>query len=73
MNDTNPAEKQKILIVDDTPMNLSILEEILEENYLISIAQSGTQALNITEKFYPTSSSWTSICQVSTDLKPAAN
>jgi two-component system sensor histidine kinase/response regulator len=53
MNDTSPAEKPKVLIVDDTPMNLSILEEILEESYLISIAQSGTQALSITEKFLP--------------------
>jgi two-component system, sensor histidine kinase and response regulator len=53
MNDTSPADKPKILIVDDTPTNLSILEEILEENYLISIAQSGTQALSITEKFLP--------------------
>ena len=53
MNDTNPVDKPKILIVDDTPTNLSILEEILEENYLISIAQSGTQALSITEKSLP--------------------
>ena len=53
MNDTNPADKPKILLVDDTPTNLSILEEILEEDYFISIAQSGTQALSITEKFVP--------------------
>lgn len=53
MNDTSPADKSKVLIVDDNPTNLSILEEILEENYLISIAQSGAQALSITEKFLP--------------------
>jgi signal transduction histidine kinase len=53
MNDTNSSDKPKILIVDDTPTNLSILEEILDEDYLISIAQSGTQALSITEKFMP--------------------
>jgi len=53
MNDKTPAEKPKILVVDDTPTNLSILEEILEGDYSISIAQSGTQALRITEKFQP--------------------
>ena len=53
MNDSNPSEKPKILIVDDTPTNLSILEEILNEDYLISIAQSGVQALGIIEKYMP--------------------
>ena len=53
MNDSSPTDKPKVLIVDDTPMNLSILEEILEKDYLISIAQSGQQALGITEKFLP--------------------
>jgi signal transduction histidine kinase len=53
MNDTEPTDKPKILIVDDTPTNLSILEEILEEDYFISVAQSGLQALNITERFMP--------------------
>ncbi len=53
MNDSSPADKPKVLIVDDTPTNLRILEEILEEDYLISIAQSGAQALTITEKFAP--------------------
>ena len=53
MNDTNPADKPKILIVDDTPMNLSILEDILEKQYLISVAQSGTQALSIIEESLP--------------------
>ena len=36
MNDTSPTDKPKILIVDDTPTNLNILEEILKENYFIS-------------------------------------
>jgi len=53
MNDSRPTDKPKILIVDDTPTNLSILEEILDEDYFISIAQSGTQALSITDKFVP--------------------
>lgn len=53
LNPIAHSEKPKILVVDDTPTNLSILEEILEEDYSISIAQSGTQALSITEKFKP--------------------
>ena len=53
MNDNRPTDKPKILIVDDTPTNLSILEEILEEDYFISVAQSGAQALSIIDKFIP--------------------
>lgn len=54
MNDSSPTDKPKILIVDDTPTNLSILEEILnDEDYFISVAQSGNQALSIIEKFTP--------------------
>jgi two-component system, sensor histidine kinase and response regulator len=53
MTDANPTDKPKILIVDDTPTNLSILEEILNEDYFISVAQSGKQALSIIEKFTP--------------------
>jgi two-component system sensor histidine kinase/response regulator len=53
MNDTSPTDKPKILIVDDTPTNLSILEEILEDDYFIYAAQSGTQALSIAEEFMP--------------------
>jgi len=53
MNDLTHNDKPKILIVDDTPTNLSILEEILDKEYFISIAQSGTQALGIIEQFAP--------------------
>lgn len=53
MTDDSPTDKPKILIVDDTPTNLSILEEILNEDYFISVAQSGNQALSIIEKFTP--------------------
>ena len=53
MNTKNPTEKSKILIVDDTPTNLGILEDILDKNYFISVAQSGTQALSVTKMFSP--------------------
>lgn len=53
MNDFISTEKPKILIVDDTPTNLSILEEILDKDYFISVTQSGTQALSIIENLMP--------------------
>ncbi|HFD32164.1 MAG TPA: response regulator [Gammaproteobacteria bacterium] len=43
----------KVLIVDDEPINLDILEEMLEENYQTCIAQSGEEALKKVESFLP--------------------
>ncbi|KPA15051.1 diguanylate cyclase [Candidatus Magnetomorum sp. HK-1] len=44
----------KILIVDDEPINISLLEDILkEENYDIRSAASGEDALNILPGFEP--------------------
>ncbi|MBU0994707.1 MAG: two-component system response regulator [Proteobacteria bacterium] len=40
-------QKQTILVVDDTPTNIKILGQILIEDYEISIATSGAQALEI--------------------------
>lgn len=40
-------EKQRILIVDDTPFNIKILNEILKEHYYVSVATSGKEALEI--------------------------
>jgi len=43
-------KKHKILIVDDIPKNIQILGNILsKENYQIAYAQSGEQALSITQ------------------------
>jgi two-component system, sensor histidine kinase and response regulator len=53
MNDTSLTDKLKILVVDDNATNLSLLEKILEEDYLISIAQSGLESINIAKKFLP--------------------
>src|SRR3989337_3522534 len=38
-------EKQKILIVDDTPTNIQILDEVLKDEYEIYFAVNGKDAL----------------------------
>jgi len=44
----------KILIVDDTPANIDILDLFLEkEGYKISIAQSGESALDLADRIFP--------------------
>jgi diguanylate cyclase (GGDEF)-like protein/hemerythrin-like metal-binding protein len=40
-------EPEKILVVDDTPMNLEVLLGILEHEYDLSFATSGPQALDL--------------------------
>ncbi len=39
------AKKQRILIVDDTPSNITILNTLLKESYHVSAATSGADAL----------------------------
>jgi putative two-component system response regulator len=50
-----PAEaRHTILIVDDTPQNLTILGELLQPHYQVRVANSGERALRILEnKLYP--------------------
>jgi signal transduction histidine kinase len=43
----------KILVVDDDPLNLEILEEILSEKYSVRIAESGEDAIQILPEFNP--------------------
>jgi putative two-component system response regulator len=40
-------EKPTLLVVDDTPANLSLLREILKERYKVKIATSGIKALKV--------------------------
>lgn len=49
----DPIQKQTILAVDDTPLNLEILAGILKEEYNIKVAKSGATALKIAERFKP--------------------
>lgn len=45
--------KNKILIVDDEPTNLIILKETLKDDYDIILAESGQQAIELTQKENP--------------------
>ncbi len=46
-------QKSKILLVDDDPASLCILEEILSDEYCLKTAASGEEALKITQEFKP--------------------
>ena len=35
-------DRPKVLVVDDEPFNLEIMQEILEEDYAVSYAKSGS-------------------------------
>jgi CheY-like chemotaxis protein len=45
--------KNKLLVVDDNPVNLSIVEEMLASEYRIAFAQNGPDALRIAASFRP--------------------
>ncbi|MFO1433075.1 MAG: response regulator [Candidatus Competibacteraceae bacterium] len=47
------STKEKILIVDDNPTNIEILEEYLEDDYELAIATSGEEALQKAATFQP--------------------
>ena len=46
-------EKHKILIVDDIPQNISVLNELLKEHYQVFAATSGERALKISRSENP--------------------
>jgi len=46
-------EKEKILIVDDTPVNIRVLVEALKDDYKLSIATNGKVALNYAMAEHP--------------------
>jgi putative two-component system response regulator len=39
------SEKRTVLIVDDDPMNVELLHELLREKYKVRLAGNGAQAL----------------------------
>ncbi len=45
--------KSRILVVDDEPLNVEILQEMLSQNYEIVSAYSGNEALEMVEKTSP--------------------
>ncbi|MEO5334581.1 MAG: response regulator [Magnetococcus sp. YQC-5] len=50
---TEILEKQKILLVDDSPLNLKMLVTVLESDYKIICATHGTLALQLTDIHKP--------------------
>ncbi|MBF0233562.1 MAG: response regulator, partial [Desulfamplus sp.] len=42
-------EKQIILIIDDSPSNIKIMNEILKEDYIITVATNGERAMSSLE------------------------
>lgn len=54
MNSTTSATENRILVVDDTPVNIQSLTAILKaEGYQISVATNGKQALEVLNRICP--------------------
>ncbi|HKJ04705.1 MAG TPA: diguanylate cyclase [Geopsychrobacteraceae bacterium] len=49
----NHEGRQKILIVDDMPINIQVLNESLQENYQIFFATNGIDAINVARREAP--------------------
>ncbi|MCX2976378.1 response regulator [Candidatus Marimicrobium litorale] len=49
----NSTDKNRILIVDDEPGNIKILSNVLADDYALSVAISGAQALEIAKVQLP--------------------
>jgi putative two-component system response regulator len=47
VTDIDNSLKYTILVVDDTPLNLSIISDVLKEKYKIKVANNGEKALKI--------------------------
>ena len=45
--------QSRILIIDDNPTNIDILEEMFEDSYQLTTSSSGEEALNVAEGFNP--------------------
>lgn len=46
----DPADRISILVVDDTPDNLSLIHGLLRDSYRVRVATSATRALRILER-----------------------
>jgi CheY-like chemotaxis protein len=46
-------ERPKVLVVDDEPFNLEIMQEILEEDYEVSYAKSGGECMDMVDEIMP--------------------
>ncbi|PON14647.1 hypothetical protein C2W62_27940 [Candidatus Entotheonella serta] len=50
---TSTQKLSRILIVDDNPSNIFVLEEMLRDSYHVETAESGEEALDIAVDFLP--------------------
>lgn len=46
-------QQAKILIVDDEPLNLKVLKQVLQDNYRLSFAKNGMDAIELVKKEKP--------------------
>ncbi|MDO9140523.1 MAG: two-component system response regulator [Methylobacter sp.] len=53
MNQHNLAEKPTLLVVDDTPDNLLLMNDLLKDDYKVKLAGSGEKALKIADSDSP--------------------
>jgi class 3 adenylate cyclase len=44
---TDPSKRPLVLVVDDTPQNLSLMRDLLEAHYTVKLAPTGARALEI--------------------------
>jgi putative two-component system response regulator len=49
----DPNSQAKILIVDDEPLNLKVLKQVLQDDYRLSFAKNGMDALELIKKDRP--------------------
>jgi signal transduction histidine kinase len=47
------AQSDKILLVDDNPINIDLLKMLLGNDYMLATANSGEEALQVTQTFRP--------------------
>ncbi|HSI27818.1 MAG TPA: two-component system response regulator [Methylophilus sp.] len=47
------TQQPRILIVDDEPLNLKVLKQVLQDDYRLSFAKNGTDALELVKKEKP--------------------
>ncbi len=47
------SEKKRVLVVDDSPSNIRILNDILKDEYTVMVAISGEQAISIATQHQP--------------------
>jgi len=51
-------DKYTVLVVDDSPDNLTLLNELLKNEYTVKIANSGKTALQIPAGYHDAGNEW---------------